>query len=398
MRSSFRTLFAVLLLLAALFLGGLLVSRGISPRKFTIVPSSYAASPFGYKAIYLAMEKAGRDAVRWQLPLEELNRKGLLIYARRAGREPATRQIRVREADALRGWISRGNTVLLLEPDPDRADAALFGAMGLSMEAARSELTAAELLNLQQDVREAFEIRGTGKMRALTGCRVLTMAYAHPIDIQKPLTSLAGIGGSTYLAWAKIGRGRLYVASSASLFDNEHILRTDNLRFLLHLADQAGGSIIFHEYLHGYSDEISLGDVLSRPVVRVFLVQLGVLLLLFLLNYGMRFGRPIRRSDDRSRSSLEFVHSMGELYRRAGLKSESLLYLADRTRQHLLFRLGLPPSVGDNEIQARLDEHPSYNIDWQITTRDVRRATENPRLPDLSVRVAQRLMEIRNTT
>ncbi len=107
--------------------------------------------------------------------------------------------------------------------------------------------------------------------------------------------------------------------------------------------------VIWDEYFHG--ERGSLWDYIGRvPAIRWSLLPFGLLLCAALFTYSRRRGPvivPVRVS---RLSPLEFVDSLGTLYRKAKATSIPVEVTARELRLQLLRRLALPANLSDDDL------------------------------------------------
>jgi hypothetical protein len=159
---------------------------------------------------------------------------------------------------------------------------------------------------------------------------------------------LAGLGSAVAVWRRALGSGEVYVLAGADLAENRRLELLDNLRFWDALA--ARGPLLFDEYHH----QLAPPPPLSRGIW-VFVAQVLAVGLLHAVSRGTRFGaaRPLRQ--ERHRSALEYVRSMGWLMRRSKVERELLPELERALRQLMQERLGIPLTLADADA-ARLME------------------------------------------
>jgi hypothetical protein len=149
---------------------------------------------------------------------------------------------------------------------------------------------------------------------------------------------------------AVIGRGELIWWENAKPLTNTGLQRDGNLAlFLNSVGFQTRKAAYWDEYFHG--ERGSLWDYIGRvAAVRWAAVPLCVILLTALLTFSRRSGpimTPIRVS---RLSPLEFVESLGALYRKAGAGALAVDVTARELRMQLLRRLVLPANASDQQL------------------------------------------------
>jgi hypothetical protein len=163
-------------------------------------------------------------------------------------------------------------------------------------------------------------------------------------------------GGPVVAARVPAGRGELIVLTDPALLSNEALRTEANARLALALiGPDRRARIAFDEVHHGF------GLLQRRSFFSLLLAQswgrvsflAGVVVLLFLLWRGRRFGRAIPVFVDRGRSLGELVTSQAGLYRAGGKRPFIAAHLARQLRQEIARTVGLPADAPDAEIAAR---------------------------------------------
>jgi hypothetical protein len=111
---------------------------------------------------------------------------------------------------------------------------------------------------------------------------------------------------------------------------------------------------LWDEYFHGYRG--SLWDYFRQTPVPWAVLQLALVAAFVLLAFGRRSG-PIYAPARVSRlSPLEFVDTLGDLYRRASAGPAAVRVAYQRFRTLLLRRLALAPSTSNSQLDAAVRE------------------------------------------
>ncbi|MFT4112810.1 DUF4350 domain-containing protein [Silvibacterium sp.] len=130
--------------------------------------------------------------------------------------------------------------------------------------------------------------------------------------------------------------------SSPYPLSNRGLQNDANLRLLLAAVGQPGSTVLFDEYIHGARED--LWDTAAGTPVVPMGWQLAIVGLLLVLSFGRRNG-PRRTPVRVQRTSpLEFAHSMGDLYRKAGAVTVATS-AAERRLMHFLETQGGIPRV-----------------------------------------------------
>jgi hypothetical protein len=111
---------------------------------------------------------------------------------------------------------------------------------------------------------------------------------------------------------------------------------------------------LWDEYFHGYRG--SLWDYFEETAVPWAILQLALVALFVMLAFGRRSGPLYAPAAVTRLSPLEFVDTLGDLYRRAGAGSAAVRVAYQRFRALLLRRLALAPSISNAQLDAAVRE------------------------------------------
>ncbi|QSQ26976.1 DUF4350 domain-containing protein [Pyxidicoccus parkwayensis] len=328
--------------LIALALAVGLSTRADAPE--SVVPSVENTGAQGARALYLYLREGGRTVDAQTTSLESLssNARTLVIAA------PQGRPVSKEEVASLERFVRAGGTLVYLSPrELGKYQAALEDWLRLDsgpLMPASSRGLASTLADAGGTTVDVW--LATGPLRGLANLRVsqdrgLRMLHDDAVP-------LAGLGGAVAVWHRALGSGEIYVLAGADLVENRRLELLDNLRFWDALA--ARGPLVFDEYHH----ELAPPPPLSRGIW-VFVAQVLVVGLLYAVSRGTRFGaaRPLRQ--ERHRSALEYVRSMGWLMRRAKVERELLPELDRSLRQLMQERLGIPLTLTDEDAARAME-------------------------------------------
>jgi hypothetical protein len=293
------------------------IGRSAGPGTRARFPSSFAPEPEGLLGFKMLLEQTGVPTAVAGRPWDEaLNEdvSGVLVVA-----TPLQRMPDRKETEGLRDWLHAGGTVLVVDDATALESSVEFGALlgdlGLGAELPLTDVDRQLLAPARPAVLSA---RGTParpsdptwqEVLLNRGASLDNRARAIPLAIDDDGTVLAGT--------VSLDAGRA-VRVLGPLLANDRILGGDNLDFALALVEDLRneGLVLFDEYHHGFGGLFRVRR-LDRTVLLWGLLQLLGVAVAFGVARGVRFGpvRPERRPQ--RRSSLEFVHSMASLYRRA---------------------------------------------------------------------------------
>jgi hypothetical protein len=159
----------------------------------------------------------------------------------------------------------------------------------------------------------------------------------------------------------RLAKGRILWWASPTPVTNSGISRDGNLPFFLDCIQAARPganpdetTVLWDEYFHGYRG--SLWDYFKKTPVPWAIFQLALVAVFVLLAFGRRSG-PLYAPAAVSRlSPLEFVDTLGDLYRRASAGSATVRVAYQRFRTQLVRRLALAPSISNMQMDAAVRE------------------------------------------
>ena len=308
------------------------------------ISTTYSSTANGARAAYELLGELGYQSERWERPPAELPSGGagqILILAGPTdfpdGQERDALLAFVRSG----GWIIyAGNFPFLFLEDGGVQPASIARISGLPSETYRaiapSPFTQAA---------DTITLKATNRWIVTKGAQVPLYGEA-----QEPVV----------VTW-KLQKGRVIWWAAPTPVTNAGITREGNLPFFLSCiravrpgAKPAETTVLWDEYFHGYRG--SLWDYFRKTPVPWALFQLAVVALFVLLEFGRRSG-PIYAPAIVSRlSPLEFVDTLGDLYRRANAGSAAVRVAYKRFRTQLLRRLALAPAVSNADLDGAVRE------------------------------------------
>jgi hypothetical protein len=290
------------------------------------VPSTYSSDSGGARAAYLLLQDLHYNVRRWEespAALTHVGRGAVLILA-----EP-TEKPSAHEREALRTFVQRGGRILFCGGSVP----AFFAEATVSPEpfAGAWKEYAASFPSYYSRGAEAVVIRSEALWRQ---------------PLQGPIGLYGDSTGAVVASW-RIGEGEVLWWAGATPLTNAGIRRSSNLGLFLNAVEGAS-AIYWDEYFHG--QRTSLWAYVEKTPVGWAPAQFALLLIAVLFTYSRRWG-PIVGSATVSRlSPLEFVDTLGDLYRRAKATSVAVAVTYRQLRMRLTQQLGVPASAADEEL------------------------------------------------
>jgi len=308
------------------------------------IPTTYSTTKSGAQAAYLLLRELGYQSERWEKSPTELPSDGegmILILA-----DPSDFPDK-KERDALLAFVRSGGWIVYAGNFPF-----LFlenGAVAPPSFTKTSNLTAETFSAIAPSpfTQGASKITMNASNRWVSSDGAQVPLYGEP---EEPVV----------VTW-RLEKGRVLWWAAPTPVTNSGISREGNLPFFLGCiqAVRPDGSasettVLWDEYFHGYRG--SLWDYFKETPVPWAVFQLALVAVFVLLAFGRRSG-PLYAPAAVSRlSPLEFVDTLGDLYRRASAGSAAVRVAYQRFRTQLVRRLALAPSISNMQLDAAVRE------------------------------------------
>jgi len=332
-----------LLLWAGLILVPLIAALAIlsSNESDSGIPSSYSAQASGAKAAFLLLQDLGYEVERWEQPPTELPAdasKTILVLA-----NPTTPPS-AEEKAALQTYLLRGGKILLTGPS------------------ARFYVSQADVVPefVPEPIAKTFEPQLVTALTRGGAIKMSPLAYwkqsstevlAHYADASRPIVVSLSVTKGKVIWWA-----------ASTPLSNSGISKSGNLDLLLNsLGSAQDNRILWDEYFH--SSRRTVMSYWSETPIFFALVQAGLVAVALLLTYSRRNG-PIYPPDEQVRlSPLEFVETLGGLYRRAHATRVALEVPYARFRMMAARQLGMKADTPTAELARALRNRLGYKDD-----------------------------------
>jgi Domain of unknown function (DUF4350) len=356
-----------------LVVGALILTKGAESTEE--IPTTYSAGSGGAKAAYLLLKASSYKTERWEQPPTELpqaqEQRTTLILAEPLG-SPTTE-----ERSRLRAFVEGGGHIIATGPFagfflpengvvPDPVHGMTWKK--LSALSPSSITRAAPYITLAP---QAYWSAYGSRTRD---------SFAVP---------LYGDGDRTMVVKYNFGKGQVIWWASATPLTNAGLKESGNLEFFVAcLGSDSQTRILWDEYFHGYRR--SLGASIKNSPVKWIFFQFALFALAILLTYSRRSGPISMPAGEIRLSPLEFVRTLGALYKQANAAPVAVDISYHRFRYWLTRRLGMAGNAPIEELERAVRERWNFeDADFGATLRDCESA---PYDNTLKARAALRLV------
>ncbi|HEY6348087.1 MAG TPA: DUF4350 domain-containing protein [Candidatus Angelobacter sp.] len=328
------------------------------------VPSTYSARSTGAQAAYLFLKEEGYNVEQWTSPPEELPRDPhdtVLVLA-----SPQGTPTRQQKTDLLL-YLSRGGRIL--------ATGYNVSSFLPGFDLVPEPIPSAVWREYQPEILSP--ITRAGVIRMSPGSH-----WGDPKSGQVVHYAHAGKG---IVVSYKVGAGEVIWWAANTPLTNTGINQAGNLDLLLNsLGSSRENHILWDEYFHSSLSTPTYS--LWVPATAWGLAQCGLAFLALLLTFSRR-NAPIRPLNQPSRlSPLEFVQTLGKLYRRANATRTALEVPFNTFRMLLIKRLGLRHDASSSELLESARKKLGYrDPDFEDTMNQVLQALQDPNLKEAKV-------------
>jgi hypothetical protein len=352
------------------------------PEEETTIPISYSAQSKGAKAAFLLLQEIGYRVERWEespisLPVNPDHTALVLAYPYVA---PTSE-----EKNALQVYLSHGGKILFT--------GSTVGTFLPKAEIDLEPLPAPAWKNYPPQLLSPLTRGGDIQMSPAGYWKdqsIGTLAYY--ADEGRPI-----------VVSYKVGKGEVIWWASSVPLTNAAISKSGNMALLLNSLGKPGErQILWDEYFHD-AKSTSAGSYLGTPPIKYGLLQCLLVFVALIFTFSRRNG-PIRPRPEPSRlSPLEFVQTLGKLYRRAKVVHSALEIPYVRFRAQVTRQLGISSDIRASELAKAVKNRFRYKDDFlEELLQQIETALHNPELPeaqalDLVQRLnqqAQRLKQI----
>jgi hypothetical protein len=316
---------------------------------------------------------------------------------------PLGKDLEPEDWQRTRGWLSHGNTLIIVTAAPQSLPRALrrdlipstLRETAAEFRSLPGSLLGRESVNSRPETTEA-PMAGGGSLTVATKGPRWSVASAQGPPAGTPATNpsmpardpdparwqLAGDGRGGVLFRIPVGQGAVYVLLDDFAWTNSGLDQGENARVLAELLGRElrGGVLALDEYRHGHGRAESFLTYLGNlPGASAFLALAAVWVLLYFYGRNVRL-KPVEpyREQER-RTAQEYIDAVAQLYDRARAAPLVVDAVARRLRQVSRAAAERPPAV-----EGLLQRAERYA-----------RAGERPAAPHAAIDLVRELVQLR---
>jgi hypothetical protein len=331
-----RKLFLIAGCLFLLLVGtSLILAKGTDSTDET--PTTYSVGSGGAKAAYLLLKTSGYLVERWeQSPTALPEAANALLILAEPSSAPTTE-----ERNRLRQFVKDGGHLIATGP---------FVGFFLPENGILSDPVSG------MTWKKLIAIGPSSITRAASQITLAPQAYWKPESFAFPLY---GDGDKQMVVKYKFGKGEVIWWASATPLTNAGLKEPGNLEFFLAcIGSEPRTRILWDEYFHGYRHSLA-ASIRQSPVGWIFL-QFALFTLAILLTFSRRSGPISLPASEIRLSPLEFVRTLGSLYKQANAASIVVDISYHRFRYWLARRLGMASNAPVEELERAVRDRWNF--------------------------------------
>ena len=167
----------------------------------------------------------------------------------------------------------------------------------------------------------------------------------------REVAPLYGQGEDYSILTFREGKGRAFLISCPDIFKWDGLLDNRNATFLYNLMTtfprraRVGLAVDYYYSAGSASEANPLMHLLFKTAGGLGVIYIGVIVFLFLILRGRRFGKPLAVEETHRRVSSEYVHAMTALYQKGDTRHAVLKQIRDTFRSDLAARWHINPNL-----------------------------------------------------
>jgi hypothetical protein len=334
--------------LVALFF---IVVSSLAPKSYPDF-STYNADKGGTKAFYLLLERLKYPVSRFNQITPEHGR-GLMVMIE-------AEVISKKEADQLVAWVKRGNNLFIINSKADELSKSLKLSWTDSdgkKDEDETEEGKPKTKNLRVKADEKY-FRDVNSLMLTEGNRLEPKAP----DVEASYEDEFG----TYLMVLKKGQGRILYLADSAMVTNSQIKGQDNGVFLINIINDNlmrnnQSQLWFNEWVHGYTPNTELREILTWPI-RLVVIQLLIGVIILFHYWGRRFSKPVPIPRESPGITGDIVSSLANIYRQGRARNIILTNIYYNFRSGLTHYLGVPAQTANKRIISIFAQRPHIDV------------------------------------
>ena len=213
---------------------------------------------------------------------------------------------------------------------------------------------------------------------------------------ERDIVILYGTENDAVVATLRDVEGRVFLTTSAYLFQENGLRHDDNAKLLYNLMSTLPrnariGLAEEHYYTQETAPTNSFIAFVFKTPAGLAAVYLCLILFIFITLMGRRFGKPLDVQEKNRRLSTEYVHAMTTLYQKGNTRTDILRHIREKFRADLGARWRVNPNLDTNTFIEELVLRGVVDDDLELTNliRDLDPSSEitEPILVELAKRV-----------
>lgn len=206
----------------------------------------------------------------------------------------------------------------------------------------------------------------------------------HAVDIIHPRTyyvidtserdvvALYGTENDAVVVTLRDGEGRVFLTTSAYLFQENGLRHDDNAKLLYNLMSTLprNARIGLAEETYYTQETVPKNTFIAfifKTPVGLSAVYLCLVLFVFITLKGRRFGEPLDVQERNRRLSTEYVHAMTALYQKGNTRNVILRHIRDKFRTDLGARWRVNPNLDTSTFLDELIQRGAVDEDLELT-------------------------------
>jgi hypothetical protein len=303
-------------------------------------PTTYSANSQGAKAVLLLLQQSRYPIARWDQPLRDLPSGAAVVVLADPEAGPTNE-----DRSAIRRFLEGGGRVIATG-----VSAAFF-----LPEHRAGGITADPVAGM------TWKRMGAMSPSAITAAAPeITLAPGAYWPPDAFATPMYGEDADTQVVVKyRVGKGDVIWLAAATPFTNAGVSEPGNLEFVLACLGDSHGPILWDE--RGRAPRQAAAPSKAASPLGWTALQVTLLAAAILLTFSRRSGPIMPAASEGRLSPLEFVRTLGALYRRAGAGSVAVDIAYQQFRFRLTRRLGLSRAATADELQRAV--RARWNLD-----------------------------------